>query len=319
MATCQNGWPVIFDSSSSQLTRIPKIIGKVHGGDVAVILTDIVLYVDRYIEDVDQGEDDWGHAVRPIRGKTKGYSNHAGGYAVDVNAMRHPRGAINTFAAAQRAAIRARLKYYEGTLRWGGDYNLLISKRDDMHFEIVGSPSAVKRVADKIRRANDGKVEEVTKPTGSTSKPAPKTKTVWKGISVKDAKKIQKLLKALGIYSGALDGVYGEMTRAAVKRYQERAHKYGGATFKADGYWGPTTQRWYEWVRDTLQPAVAKWAASERLGKLIVDGDYGPVLAKHVAAIQKANWTRYSKLGGGKADGQAGSITCRMLDIPPFK
>lgn len=318
MATSQNGWPVIFNSGDNRLTRIPKIIGKVRDGDVAVILTDMVLWIDQHIEDVDAGRDDWGGNVRPIRGKTRGYSNHASYTAMDVNALRHPRGAINTFAAAQRKAIRARLKYYEGVLRWGGDYSLLISKRDDMHFEINAGSAAVKRVADKIRRENNGAVEEVTKPTGST-KPAPKTKAVWKGLSVQDTKKVQKYLRSVDLYTGKIDGVYGEMTRAAVKAYQQRAITYGGAAVKADGYWGPLTQRWFDWVRDTLQPALAKWKASQRLGKLRRDGDYGPLMAKHVKEIQSDNWALYKRHGGGVADGQAGKITCRMLGIPAFK
>jgi hypothetical protein len=88
------------------------------------------------VEDIDDGQlDDWGYAERPIRGGTQ-LSNHASGTAIDLNAPRHPLGAVGTFSAAQRAAIRSILNEAQGCVRWGGDYT---GRKDEMHFEIVAS------------------------------------------------------------------------------------------------------------------------------------------------------------------------------------
>jgi hypothetical protein len=148
MATSQNGWPVYTSGSHPDLVAIPKIIGRVRKGDVATIFTYLVTRFDREVEDVDAGADDWGYAYRAIRGKTSGYSNHASATAIDLNATRHPLGKVGTFSATQRAAIRRILNDLEGVVRWGGDYS---GRKDEMHFEINASASAVARVAAKIR------------------------------------------------------------------------------------------------------------------------------------------------------------------------
>lgn len=148
MATSQNGWPVYTSGSHSDLVAIPKVVGRVRRGDVATIFTYLVDRFDREVEDVDAGRDEWGYAYRAIRGKTSGYSNHASATALDLNAMQHPLGRVNTFTPAQRAALRRILNDLGGTVRWGGDYS---GRKDEMHFEINASASAVARVAAKIR------------------------------------------------------------------------------------------------------------------------------------------------------------------------
>ena len=59
--------------------------------------------------------------------------------------------------------------------------------------------------------------------------------TYKKGSSGSVVSQIQTLLKNQGFYSGAVDGVYGSATEAAVKKYQQR---FG---LKADGMAGPQT------------------------------------------------------------------------------
>jgi hypothetical protein len=148
MATSQNGWPVYTSGTHSDLVAIPKIVGRVRKGDVATVFTYLVDRFDREVEDVDEGRDEWGYAYRAIRGKTSGYSNHASATALDLNAMQHPLGWVNTFTSTQRAALRRILNDLEGVVRWGGDYS---GRKDEMHFEINASAKAVARVASKIR------------------------------------------------------------------------------------------------------------------------------------------------------------------------
>lgn len=59
--------------------------------------------------------------------------------------------------------------------------------------------------------------------------------TYKKGSTGSTVSQIQTLLKKQGFYSGAVDGVYGSATEAAVKKYQQR---FG---LKADGMAGPQT------------------------------------------------------------------------------
>lgn len=320
MATSQNGWPVIDKSSSPHLTKIPKIIGKVRkDGGVAEIFTDLIDWFDTYVEDVDKGRDDWGWAHRPIRGKTKGFSNHASGCAIDLNAMLHPRGAVNTFTPAQRNAIRKRLsEKYKGVIRWGGDYNQAISKRDDMHFEIDASATRIKQVLESLGKEVDKPVN--VKPKPDRPKPTTPPKTVWQNSknSKEDNINIARMLNALGYNAGYPDGVPGTYLRDGVMAYQKDQIYMPG--MKADGDWGSMMQDHYEWVK-TLQDAMNGpddgWAASNRLGWLAEDGDYKSLTGQHVMAIQKANPDLYRKAGGKVYDKIAGPVFCKMIGIKP--
>lgn len=325
MATSQNGWPVQTSGTSSNLVAIPKIMGRVRKGSVATIFEDLVTQFDKYVEDVDRGRDDWGYAYRPIRGQSSGYSNHASGTAIDLNAMLHPRGKQNTFSRAQVAEIRKILARYDGAVRWGGDYNPRISKVDDMHFEINAGATKVNAVANKLSGKGDIKPTGNAKPSQpKPSKPGP-VSVVWKGISESDTKGIQKYLQYTGDYKGVADGKYGQMTKDAVIRYQKRQHANGMMKgLKADGEWGPLQQKYYEWVKQ-VQKLTSKWNASQRLGSLAEDGDYGATTKKHVKAVQLANGkpaTRttkagdYYKNGGRVADGIAGKIYCKTIGAP---
>lgn len=57
-----------------------------------------------------------------------------------------------------------------------------------------------------------------------------------------ELKKVQELLKSLGIYSGDIDGDNGSLTKEAVKVFQ-RAWE-----LKVDGIPGPMTQRTLSYV-----------------------------------------------------------------------
>lgn len=159
MAVSQNGWPVIESGTDPTLTRIDKIIGRVRAGDVADIFAYLVARFDAEVEDVDVGADDWGWAFRAIRGATSGYSNHASGTALDLNATRHVLGKRGTFTPAQQAAIRQILIALDDVVRWGGDYT---GRPDEMHFEIVGTAAQVASVAARIRAG-----QLVSNPIGS--------------------------------------------------------------------------------------------------------------------------------------------------------
>lgn len=166
MPTSQNGWP----ANDINLTKVWTIPGtqrklRLEKGDAGFLLCHFAAWFDKNIEDIDpenQQLDDWGYAERPIRGSATTLSNHAAGTAIDLNALKHPLGAVNTFTPAQRLKIRLKLKEYEGCLRWGGDY---VSRKDEMHFEINAPASKVAAVARKLRSPADDNTPTPSTPT----------------------------------------------------------------------------------------------------------------------------------------------------------
>lgn len=174
MATTANGWPVIFDNRTTgpqprlRKWMVPAGNGLRSGeryfylrdGAIGFVLMHFILWFHETIERLDETAiwDEWGWAVRPIRGQSSGYSNHAGGAAADVNATLHPRGVAvaKTFSSAEIKKIRVWVasKKYLGVLRWGGDW----STPDGMHIEIAPvRPRRVKRVARMLMKTSRGK------------------------------------------------------------------------------------------------------------------------------------------------------------------
>jgi len=173
LSKSQNGWPAYSDGRHPDLVAIPHVAGRVRRGDVAAIFTHLIGRFDREVEAVaeatGQPEDDWGWASRPVRGKTTDLSNHASGTAIDLNAPRHPLGRSGTFSPAQVRALRPILAELAPVVRWGGDYP---GRKDEMHFEIVGTPAQVEAVAARLLNAGGG--ASVAPPTTAPPTPAPR-------------------------------------------------------------------------------------------------------------------------------------------------
>lgn len=133
-------------------------------GPEGFLLTHLAMFVHDRVERLDTGQlDDWSYAFRPIRGTTGTLSNHAG-WAMDLNATRHPLGVATdrTFTTEQQRRIRARLKWMR-VIRWGGDY---VNRPDAMHFEIVGSPAACRAVAAMLKLTPRGRAVRKLNPGG---------------------------------------------------------------------------------------------------------------------------------------------------------
>lgn len=164
MAVSQNSWTVLESYGGPLVTPEVagvKILGGVLGGDVATVLTWVA---EQFHARVDRlGEGCWGYNYRPIRGKSSGFSNHASGTAIDLNAPKFPMG-TRRMTAAQRDACRA-IAAEAGCVRWGGDWPG--SGVDEMHFEIQGGPLAVSVAAQRLRRA------PAPKPPAPTPAPTP--------------------------------------------------------------------------------------------------------------------------------------------------
>jgi len=174
MAQTVNGWPVIFeadyDGPGPHLRKwwMPEGHGLtkhekwfiLRDGAIGFVLMHFMLWFHETIErlDINRIWDEWGWAVRPVRGQSTGYSNHAGGAAADGNATMHPRGVApsKTFSLLQIKRIRAWVATakYMGVLTWGGDWRI----PDGMHAEISRVPyNRVKRVARRLAKTTRGK------------------------------------------------------------------------------------------------------------------------------------------------------------------
>jgi hypothetical protein len=161
MATSQNGWPVIFNGDSPYLHTwvIPAKNGtlriRMRRGSAGFLLAHWLLWFSETIEDL-TGKilDDWGWAVRPVRGQTSGYSNHASGTAFDANALLHVLGKRGTFRRWQYIKMRARLLLYRGCIRLGIDY---VNRPDEMHGEINRMLPKCERVARRLMDSPRGK------------------------------------------------------------------------------------------------------------------------------------------------------------------
>jgi peptidoglycan hydrolase-like protein with peptidoglycan-binding domain len=224
----QNGWPA---------NRDPKVIGVVlfgvagvtfpqgvKDGDVKTVLGYVAHQFHNTVEPLHAGWC-WGYDYRPIDGYTT-LSNHSSGTAIDINAPDHPMGKSGTFNAEQVAAIGKILAFCGGVVRWGGNYS---GRKDEMHFEIVGTPQAVARLAVKI----------------GTPAPQP-THLVQKGDTGLEVTHYQQFLHdefpayrdAVTVMTGEVikvDGDFGDQTEAWVKEFQKRTD------LDQDGIIGPKT------------------------------------------------------------------------------
>lgn len=229
MATSQNGYKAGDFSLIATYTVVRDVKLSLRKGAVSVVLLHFARWFDENIEPLKKAECG-GYNPRNIEG-SKVMSNHGSGTAEDLNWNSHARGKKNTFSTAEQKKIREQLKYYEGVIRWGGDYK---SIPDDMHFEINKPLSDVERVAAKIKKDSE------PKPPTTPSAPAkpeilredgilgPKTIKRWQE-ETKQAKTgkmtaafvrwLQAFLKGTVDHRIQVDGILGPKTIAGLQRY----------------------------------------------------------------------------------------------------
>ncbi len=153
----------LFSSNGWVASKDPKEIGiksylvpgtkiKLRCADViAPLLVTFAAEFNEHIEPIEGGGlDDWGYCFRQVRGATDKLSNHSSGTAIDLNATKHPLGAVGTFTPMQTVLIQALSKKYG--LKWGGDFK---SRPDDMHFEVEVSATKAKQLIEKLGLKNE--------------------------------------------------------------------------------------------------------------------------------------------------------------------
>ncbi len=221
--TAGSGWSVKGGQLEPVIVAGEPFAPGVRKGDVAVVLRHVAEQLHRRVEPITKGHaaDDWGYNYRLNR-NANNLSCHSSGTAIDFNAARHPNGKSGTFTATQVREIRKILAEVNNTVRWGGDFS---GTKDEMHFEILGSSTAVAAAARKIRtpapvsgaKAGDGILE--IGDTGDSVKRLQETLNRW-------YPNLPPLFP---------DGDFGPATDARVRYFQEKA----GLT--VDGVAGPAT------------------------------------------------------------------------------
>lgn len=121
-----------------------------NAGGIKVSVHEDVLDVFRYLNtrmarayNLAGYADDWGYALRCIRGTGPGtsrpcvLSNHSWGLAEDLNATVNPMTSdLKANHQFVRAIVDPILAPFQGRLLWGGEY--VSARKDYMHFEYVG-------------------------------------------------------------------------------------------------------------------------------------------------------------------------------------
>lgn len=151
MSKTVNGWPAPPPRLRTfQVTDRTRLT--LRDGSAGFLLAHLARRFDRELEDIDwnylNGQlDDWGYAMRPVRGYVSNLSNHAGGVACDLNATEHPLGVDHTFTQAEENKVNHILKMYDGNIRWGQNYS---GRVDPMHFELVRDLAAAEKTARRL-------------------------------------------------------------------------------------------------------------------------------------------------------------------------
>jgi hypothetical protein len=167
MTKSQNGWPVATagQQDTAPIYGAVTVPNGVLKGDVAVVLREVARRFHTTVEPLVKNTC-WGWYVKPIEGSST-VSNHASGTAVDLNADQHPMGvsASHNFSTTQIKACHAIVAAMDGVVRWGGDYT---GRPDPMHWEIVGTAAATKKLAAKITAEREDDDMPLTSNDGKT-------------------------------------------------------------------------------------------------------------------------------------------------------
>lgn len=250
MATSQNGGTVVDYGDKSLITTIiPGTDAKYVGGIKGVDLNVIAMYIGhRWNTEIERvvAYGTWGHNVRTIRGQTTGYSNHAAGEAGDINAPQHPLG-TQTLGSAKLAKLRAIASDLIGVIRFGAFYS---GRKDEMHWERIGTYGQVTALANRIRRGEmpnvptellDRRPDVVLVPSPSipTAPPMelPSDVIAWPPAPYKLGQVIEDSDKP------------NEGIKALQRRLNEHIRFVGGKAMEVDGDFGPTTLMWVRWFQ----------------------------------------------------------------------
>lgn len=236
MAVSQNGYKFGDSSLIATYTVVRDVKLSLRKGNASVVLLHLARWFDKNIEPLKKNECG-GYNPRVISGSNV-KSNHGSGTAEDLNWNEHIRGKKNTFTTAEAKKIRAQLKFYEGVIRWGGDYTS--APIDEMHYEINKGSDELARIAAKCKADTAPAVPPKPKPTPPPVKP---TKPVADSTPVDgqlgpDTIKLWQRVMRTPV-DGSIDDTHSELITAVQKQLKKTVDH----TISVDGQLGPHTIR----------------------------------------------------------------------------
>jgi len=112
--------------------------------------------------------------------------------------------------------------YYKGSVdgKFGADTRKAVYRfQNSLGIKADGKPgnstlTALYEGSSALNKTSNTERKELTKPSNP--------RTLYYGCTGSRVKQLQKALKAAGVYGGALDGVYGDLTYQAVRKYQSQ-------------------------------------------------------------------------------------------------
>lgn len=225
----QNGYRSRDVSLIATYTIAHNVKISLRKGDASVVLLHFARWYDSNIEQL-TSSDTGGYNPRSVTGTPSVDSNHASGTAMDLRWNKHVRGKHNTFTAAQKKKIHDQLKFYEGAIRWGGDYSSA-SVIDEMHFEINVGATKLAQIAKKCKEGSSSK--PAAKPTVQDhvvvdGDLGPLTIAKWQSVTKQTVtgkmtptfvKWLQAFLKERVDHRLDVDGIVGKLTISALQRY----------------------------------------------------------------------------------------------------
>lgn len=154
MPKSYNGWYASPDLKTRVIEPVEGCrLRLVDNDDVCEVFNYLVKQFHIRVDDVTKPHpmDDWSFYFKRNTNDPNTLSCHASGTAIDLDATEHPNGVATsrTFTPKQIAEVHEILRELDGVIRWGGDYT---RTADAMHFEIIKSARAVKKVANKLRK-----------------------------------------------------------------------------------------------------------------------------------------------------------------------
>lgn len=183
----------------------------------------------------------------------------------------------------------------------------------------AGSATLAKLYADSAVDAN-GKGGSGSTPSGNSNEASTGYTVLVDGDTGEPVKKLQNRLKALGYYSGSIDGAYGPGTIAAIRAFQSQMK------LSVDGKAGPATQRalYGENAKneDTSKPLELGKEGSDvtKLQYALYELGYYQATVNGLYTQDTSNAVREFQMNNGlTADGKAGSQTLSMLYSPYAK
>ena len=285
----ENGWRMC-DAAELDFSPVPDIGWKVgvRRGVPNTLLKALMVRLHREVEPMDTSQCGVFTAENSMRN-----SNHNSGTALDYNWNKHPFHAWGTWGA-NRPKVDKIIADFRGTIEFGGNWT---SPRDEMHFELHYGEDHAGAIA--LAKELDNGLWNIFKPGAPPTPGVNNPDYLEIGDQGVEVERLQGWLNyTFPKYRTTpvdVDAIFGPMTEAAVKEFQERA------AIDVDGIVGPITRaKLKEHGVDLAKnpPAIVVppkfvYPSTDEMTKQMWEQFFGP---------QAKGWPFFGKTADGKRD-----------------